>query len=222
MRKLSILYSLFFSCIFLVANFNIKAQDNTTSQLKVDNPKKWYEKLNLRGYAQIRYNRLLETNPSLKCEQCDKSWGEKNGVSTRRIRLIFSGQVSERVYFYIQPDFASSAGTTNQIAQIRDAYLDLGVDKNNEFRFRLGQSKIPYGFENMQSSQNRIPLDRDDALNSALSNERDMGAIFYWAPKETRNLFSNLVNEGLKGSGDYGVFAIGAYNGQTANQPERK
>ena len=28
-----------------------------------------------------------------------------------------------------------------------------------------------------------------------------------------------LVNDGLKGSGDYGVVGLGVYNGQTANQP---
>ncbi len=106
------------------------------------------------------------------------------------------------------------------LPKFRDAYFDIGVDKDNEFRFRVGQSKVPYGFENMQSSQNRIPLDRNDALNSAVSNERDIGVFFYWAPKEKRKLFSSLVNDGLKGSGDYGVFAFGAYNGQTANNPE--
>jgi len=57
-------------------------------------------------------------------------------------------------------------------------------------------------------------------LNSAVSNERDLGVFFYWAPKNTRKLFSELVKTGLKGSGDYGVFALGAYNGQTANNPE--
>ena len=125
------------------------------------------------------------------------------------------------VYFYIQPDFASSASSTGlHFGQIRDAYFDLGIDKDNEFRFRVGQSKVPFGFENMQSSQNRLPLDRNDALNSAVSNERDMGVFFYWAPAKTRKLFSSLVNDGLKGSGDYGVFGIGVYNGQTANKPE--
>jgi hypothetical protein len=33
-------------------------------------------------------------------------------------------------------------------------------------------------------------------------------------------LFSSLVSDGLKGSGDYGVFAFGLYNGQTANKTE--
>ncbi|MFY8079124.1 MAG: porin, partial [Flavobacteriales bacterium] len=104
--------------------------------------------------------------------------------------------------------------------QIRDAYFDLGLDKDNEFRVRIGQSKVPFGFENMQSSQNRLPLDRADALNSAVTNERDLGVMFYWAPKETRKLFSSLVRDGLKGSGDYGVLGLGIYNGQTANRPE--
>ena len=72
----------------------------------------------------------------------------------------------------------------------------------------------------MQSSQNRLPLDRNDALNSAVSNERDIGVFFYWAPKKIRERFSMLVRDGFKGSGDYGVFGIGAYNGQTANKPE--
>lgn len=183
--------------------------------------KKWYESLSIRGYMQTRYNRLLETNGQLKCEQCDRSWGEDGGFFIRRMRIIFFGQITNQVYLYIQPDFASSAGTTGHIAQLRDAYLDVGFDKKNEFRLRIGQSKVPFGFENMQSSQNRIPLDRNDAMNSAVSNERDLGVFFYWAPERTRKLFSSLVNDGLKGSGDYGVFALGAYNGQTANQVER-
>jgi hypothetical protein len=79
---------------------------------------------------------------------------------------------------------------------------------------------VPYGFENMQSSQNRLPLDRNDALNSAVSNERDLGVFFYYAPKKVRDLYSSLVNDGLKGSGDYGVLAFGTYNGQVANKPE--
>lgn len=183
--------------------------------------KKWYDSFSIRGYGQVRYNRLFETNDKLKSEQGDKSVGDNGGFFIRRLRIIFSGQVNEHVYFYIQPDFASSASSTGlHFGQIRDAYFDLGLDKHNEFRFRVGQSKVPFGFENMQSSQNRLPLDRNDALNSAVSNERDLGVFFYWAPAKTRKLFSSLVNDGLKGSGDYGVFGIGAYNGQTANKPE--
>lgn len=194
------------------------AQDDSKKEKK---PAKWYEKISIRGYVQARYNRLAETNPKLKCEQCDKSWGENGGVFIRRARVIIFGQVHERVYFYIQPDFASSASSTGlNFGQLRDAYFDIGIDRKNQFRVRLGQSKIPFGFENLQSSQNRLPLDRNDGLNSALSNERDLAALFYWAPEKTRKLFSSLVNDGLKGSGDYGVVGFGVFNGQTANRPE--
>jgi hypothetical protein len=183
--------------------------------------KEWFQKINIRGYSQIRYNRLFETNPNLGCEQCDRSWGDNSGFFMRRMRIIFFGQISQRVYFYVQPDFASSASSTGlHFGQIRDAYFDVGLDDKNEFRFRIGQSKVPFGFENMQSSQNRLPLDRNDGLNSAVSNERDLGVFFYWAPQEIRKRFSMLVKEGLKGSGDYGVFGFGVYNGQTANKPE--
>lgn len=200
--------------------WTLSASNPIAAQTKPVN-KPWFESLQLRGYTQVRYNRLLETNPLLKCDQCDKSWGENGGFFIRRARLIFSGQISDRVYLYFQPDFASSASSTaNHFAQIRDAYMDLGLTADNTFRLRVGQSKVPFGFENMQSSQNRLPLDRNDALNSAVANERDLGVNFYWAPTRVRKLFASLISEGLKGSGDYGVFAFGVYNGQTANKPE--
>ncbi len=220
MKKL--LFILFLYCVTL----SVSAQLQQQPELPLKNGTqaaglKWFDRFAIRGYTQGRYNRLMETNPNLKCEQCDRSWGDGGGFFIRRMRIIFFGQISEKVYFYVQPDFASSVGTTQHIAQLRDAYMDLGFDKKNEFRIRVGQSKVPFGFENMQSSQNRIPLDRADALNSAVTNERDLGAFFYWAPESVRKLYTSLVNDGLKGSGDYGVFAFGAYNGQTANQPER-
>ena len=205
-----------FSLLLALISISVFAQNE-----KPKEEKKWFETISLRGYTQIRYNGLLVTNPDLGCEQCDRSWGGDNGFFMRRMRVILYGQISPRAYVYIQPDFASSASSTGlHFGQIRDAYFDLGLDKENEFRLRVGQSKVPYGFENMQSSQNRPPLDRSDALNSAVSNERDLGVFFYWAPAAKRKLFSSLVKDGLKGSGDYGVFGLGIYNGQTANKPE--
>lgn len=195
-------------------------------------PKKehWYDNIGIRGYAQVRYNGLLSSNDKVSCDQCDKSWGttstaadakSNNGFFIRRARIVFSGQIHPNVYFYIQPDFASSPTSgVNNFAQIRDAYFDLSFDTKKEFRVRVGQSKVPFGFENLQSSQNRLTLDRNDALNSAVANERDLGVFFYWAPSKIRDRFAMLVKDGYKGSGDYGVFAFGAYNGQTANKSE--
>jgi hypothetical protein len=213
------LAAIIFCNSFFTLALCVSAGAQDTAQKKA--PEKWYNTIGVRGYMQMRYNRLLETNPDLKCEQCDRSWGGTGGFFLRRVRIIFFGNISKQIYFYFQPDFASSVSASSlHFGQIRDAYFDIAFDQKKEFRVRLGQSKVPYGFENMQSSQNRLPLDRDDALNSPLANERDLGVFFYWAPSEKRELFSRLVNDGLKGSGDYGVFAFGVYNGQTANKPE--
>jgi Phosphate-selective porin len=182
---------------------------------------KWYEKISLRGYSQLRYNRLGNPNGYLLSDQGDKSIGDNNGFFLRRARLIISGEVHDRLFVYIQPDFASTVGGTNNAVQLRDWYADLFLTENKEWRIRAGQSKVPYGFENLQSSQNRLALDRNDALNSGVSNERDIGFFLYYAPTHVRATFRRLVDSGLKGSGDYGMLGIGVYNGQTANQTER-
>lgn len=183
--------------------------------------KKWFDNMSIRGYAQIRYNQLLVSNPELINEQGDKSIGTKNGFFIRRARIIFSGRPNEHVSFYFQPDLASSIDANRQYyAQIRDLYFDVSIDKEMVYRFRIGQSKVPFGFENLQSSSNRLALDRADAQNSALSNERDLGVFFYYTPKSVTETFTELQNSKMKGSGNYGMFAIGAYNGQTAGNQE--
>ncbi|MFM1840919.1 MAG: hypothetical protein RIR47_968, partial [Bacteroidota bacterium] len=75
--------------LFLLTN-KVSAQ-STSTPLK----KQWFESIQLRGYMQVRYNRLLETNPLLQCAQCDKSWGENGGFFIRRMRVILSGQISD-------------------------------------------------------------------------------------------------------------------------------
>ena len=221
MNKITLLLVL----LFLI--LNLQSQDSIPKTIVSELPKveekkaHWSDKITIRGYTQVRNNRLFESNSDLVSEQGDKSIGNKQGFFIRRMRIIFFGQLSDNVYFYIQPDFASSASSTSlHFGQLRDAYFDVSLDKKREFRFRIGQSKVPYGFENLQSSQNRLPFDRNDALNSAVSNERDLGVFFMYCPKKVRELYSSFVNDGLKGSGDYGIFSFGLYNGQVANKPE--
>lgn len=180
----------------------------------------WYDKIAIRGYTQVRYNRLLETNPDLKFDG-DKSVGDKGGFLVRRARLIFFGDVHPHAFVYFQVDFASSPSSTLiHYGQIRDLYTDIYVDTGKVFRFRVGQSKIPFGYENMQSSQNRLPIDRSDALNTAVPSERDLGAFFYWTPRKARERYDFLADKGLKGSNNYGVFGFGIYNGQGMGKPE--
>jgi hypothetical protein len=187
---------------------------------KLEAKKSWTDKIDFRGYIQIRDSMVVGGDDDIRLWN-DRGVGPNTGLFIRRARLIFSGQVSDNLYIYVQPDLASSAGDTGNVAQLRDAYGDISFDDKREYRIRVGQSKIPYSFENLQSSQNRLSLDRNDALNSCCRDERDIGAFFYWAPADKRAMFSDLTRLGLKGSGDYGVIAFGTYNGQGANRAER-
>lgn len=187
---------------------------------RLESKTSWTDKIDMRGYVQFREATTLSGDGDIKLWN-DRSLGDDAGVVIRRARLIFSGQISDNLYIYVQPDLASTAGDTGNVAQLRDFFGDISFDSKREYRIRVGQSKIPYSFENLQSSQNRLSLDRNDALNSCCRDERDVGAFFYWAPAEKRAMFSEITRLGLKGSGDYGVIAFGAYNGQGANRVER-
>ncbi|MCC6648274.1 MAG: porin [Polyangiaceae bacterium] len=189
---------------------------------------RWYEKLTVRGYGQVRYNRLGadlglfgEKNDRYTSPLGDRSIGRRNGLSIRRARLIVQGDVTERVFVYVQPDFSNTMGDATHFVQMRDFYADVALDEKKELRLRVGQSKVPYGWENLQSSQNRLTLDRSEPINTAIPGERDLGVFAYYAPASRRALFKRLVDDGLKGSGDYGVVALGVYNGQGANQVEK-
>lgn len=185
-------------------------------------------KMSIRGYLQVRNTTLLGDNNAGINLWSDRSVGntmsmadqDKNFI-IRRARVVISGSAGDRLDYYIQPDFASSASTTNNVAQLRDYYGDLNITKDKVHRVRVGQSKVPYGFENLQSSQNRLALDRADALNSAVRDERDLGAFYYYTPDNVQKLFKEIQDAGLKHSGNYGMLALGAYNGQGANQQDK-
>jgi opacity protein-like surface antigen len=186
-------------------------QEEEHAEKEKEKDKAWYERYTIRGYAQFRYNRLYASNDELSNRLGDTANVKDNSFSIRRARLVVSGDVTSFLAVYLQAEFAGAD------AKMRDWYGDIFLDHDRTFRFRLGQQKIPYGWENMQSSQNRAPFDRSDAINTGVPGERDLGLMLYWEPKRIRALYKYLVDSGLKGSGDYGVVALGLYNGQTLN-----
>ena len=185
--------------------------------------KKWYDRISLRGYVQMRYNHELSGDAGLLRSPGDRFIGSNQGFGIRRARVVLSGDLNDYVSLYLQPDFGSTptGSSTSNFAQLRDAYADIYFDANKEWRVRAGQSKVPYGWENLQSSQNRVAPDRADAMNTGVRDERDIGLFFYYTPKPIAERFRYLVQSGLKGSGDYGVVGLGLYNGQGANRAEQ-
>jgi hypothetical protein len=152
---------------------------------------------------------------------------DNSNFSFRRVRLILQGDLNDYLSLYLQPDLATavsnqSAGERREgFAQLRDAYVDVFPTGDKSFRVRLGQSKVPYGWENMQSSSNRLALDRTDAINSAAPGERDVGVVAYYTPNSVRRIWDRLAADGQKLFGNYGAFGLGVFNGQGLNRTER-
>ncbi|MBB3860792.1 phosphate-selective porin [Novosphingobium hassiacum] len=195
--------------------------------------KAWYEKLQLRGYTQLRMNEIIsgdKTAPAgrsrLRSVQ-DSGINENGNLSIRRARLVVQGDISNRVSLYLQGDL--SAAVSNQSGseprqnffQRRDAYADVYLDKAKTLKLRLGQSKVPFGWENLQSSSNRVPLDRTDAINSPVPGERDIGVVAYYTPSKIQAIWDELTHDGQKLFGNYGALGVGVYNGQGTNRIER-
>lgn len=183
--------------------------------------------IQLRGYLQNRYTEMLGGDSGINLWS-DRSVGDARSLGDadknfliRRARLVLQGDIGTRLSIYLQPDFASSAGSTGNVAQMRDAYGDFYLTEDRVHRLRVGQSKVPYGFENLQSSSNRLALDRNDALNSAVRDERDLGVFYYYTPHTVQSLFNEINATGLKHSGNYGMFGLGIYNGQGANRGDK-
>lgn len=196
-------------------------------------PKPWYERLKLRGYTQMRYNAFIDGDDTAPAGQSrlrsvhDGSINEDGGFSLRRARLVLEGNVTNNIALYFQTDFATAVtGQSNgerreSFGQLRDAYVDVFLDRGHELRVRFGQSKVPFGWENLQSSSNRITIDRSDAINSAMPSERDLGIALYYTPAQVKTIWDRLAADGQKLFGNYGAFALAAYNGQGVNRPEQ-
>ena len=182
---------------------------------------KWYERISLRGYTQFRESGTAGGEGAVLEVPNDRSVNPNESFIIRRGRFVFSGDISNHLSLYAQSDFNGSTGAADFSLQMRDLYGDIWLDRDKTWRVRLGQSKVPFGWVNLQSSQNRGPLERPDAINSAMEGERDLGATVMWASTTARRNFRDLVAEGLKGSGDYGVAAVGLYSGQGLNRSDQ-
>jgi hypothetical protein len=187
--------------------------------------KHWWEELSLGGYTQVRYGAVLDEGDGASPQLLgDRGIGEVDSLTLRRARLKIQGDVAPHLGVYIQPDLAvappgGSEASSTYFAQVRDWYGDIYIDKEKVHRLRVGQSKIPFGFENMQSSSNRAPMDRTDPINVAVApNERDLAVLYYWTPEPKQHLFHELQNARYKGSGDFGILGLGLFNGQGGSQ----
>jgi hypothetical protein len=184
---------------------------------------KWYERMRHYGYGMMRYNRLGMPNANLRSYHDasigDERAGAQPGFFFRRIRWVVTGQVSDRVGVFFQPDLASNVSGNTHVLSMRDAWGEYYLDRNKEYRFRVGLQRVPASWDNWQASRQRMAIDRADATNSGAPSERDMGLSFQWTPKQAQYRWKHMLDY-MYGAGDWGVVNITVDNGQGNNVAE--
>lgn len=203
-----------------------------TTAIAKPHAKQWFERLQLRGYVQMRQSEQIGGDRSAPAGVSrlrsvhDSGFGESGNFSLRRARLVVQGDVSKLMSVYIQGDLAAAVSNQSgserreHFMQLRDAYADFHF-ADRQLTLRLGQSKVPFGWENLQSSSNRIAIDRADAANSAVPGERDLGAVVYYTPASVQAIWDGLAADRQKLFGNYGAFGFGVFNGQGTNRTEK-
>ncbi len=200
----------------------IKAQEEkkaaeTSSDIGILSSPRWYERIRINGYIQNRY--ALLSNPMMDIPLGDRvATTDPNTFYIRRIRLVFQGQISERLAFYFQPAYEGKGQELSNL-EIVDAFADFFITKDKEHRLRFGLHRALNSFDTLRSSSNRQEPDRHESIQSGAPGERDLGLAYYWSPKISQQRYAQLATY-HNGPGDYGDFGIMVYNGQGRNKPE--
>ncbi|MBI4777689.1 hypothetical protein HY792_02010 [Candidatus Desantisbacteria bacterium] len=156
----------------------VKAQEELKAKKRFNVEGK--TRIDLSGYLHFQY-------------AADEATGKFDGFKIRRVRLDFRGDVSKDIGWRTQLDAvqplknvvekvtqkdAATVTTTTTKAVTRPVLLDAYLDyKPYSFaNFRIGQFKLPFGQENLESSPKRDIINRSQ-VTERLVPGRDIGSI---------------------------------------------
>ncbi|MCX7597921.1 MAG: OprO/OprP family phosphate-selective porin [Armatimonadetes bacterium] len=163
--------------------------------------KPWYETMKISGYTQARAA-YFEDYPNPEASKGSSDF------AVARARTVFSFQPSDLTDAYFQLDFGRGEPT------VKDAWVQRALSAGREWRWRLGQQKVPFGFETPQSDNDRLPFERTNLSTTLFPGNRDTGLVLYYTRPQDAALFAS--GREVFGAGDFGNFAIGLFNGQGA------
>lgn len=188
------------------------AADQAAKEAAVPRPteapkkKAWYDTVKVSGYAQGRFQYYPDyPNADRKTHSSE--------FLVRRARFKFTFEPDDLTHVVVEPDLGEGK------VEVRDVYVQRWIGAERTFSFRLGQQKIPFGFETPQSSSVRLPFERNYLAANMFPGERDTGLVFFYTDPDDHHLF-DASRKTAFGVGDYGNIAVGFLNGQGRNQPE--
>ncbi len=120
-------------------------------------------------------------------------------ISPRRLRLYANAYFAENVSIVTETDFEPD-GFEQEDIEVTPLDLYLKWEYAEGHHFRIGQAKIPFGYEFLRSSRTLTVVERSDT--SRLYFQRDIGVGAYGE------------------QGDFG-YGVGVYQGQGENESER-
>jgi len=141
------------------------------------------ERVKFSGYVQSQFT-------------SDEAASPETDFRVRRARLKIEAPVTDLAGLTLQID------ATKKV-ELKDAYVDLGR-KQDLWRFRMGQSKIPFMYEVLESSSRRLSPERTALARTLFDGERDIGAWVH---------FKNALGDGVPGT----TLDIGAMSGNGPN-----
>lgn len=187
----------------------------TETQLRAS--PRWFERININGYFQFRYTTKSNSKLDIPLDE-STSTNHPQDFFFRRIRMVFQGQMSERIAFFFQAAHEGN-GFRLQELELVDAYGDYFLTRDKVHRIRFGLHRVPNSFDTYRSSSQRQELGRAEAIQSGAPGERDLGLAYYWSSAVAQRRYTQLATY-HNGPGDYGVFGIMVYNGQGRSQTE--
>ncbi|NCO39299.1 MAG: hypothetical protein COZ06_17895 [Armatimonadetes bacterium CG_4_10_14_3_um_filter_66_18] len=120
----------------------------------------------LDGYLQLRAN-------------VDRTAGNNEDFSVRRLRLNMRGKADERTSYRAEVQLESrlaGAGPGSKL-QLRTLYVDRSL---GEGRLRMGQAKVPWGYELEVSSADLWSGERSLFMDRLFPSQRDIGLQYQW------------------------------------------
>lgn len=164
--------------------------------------KSWTDTLSVGGYTQGEFHYYTDA------PNADHPAGKpSNEFLVRRARIVIKASPTDRAHFGFEGDWGKG-GT-----KIIDADLTYDLTADHLWRADLGEQYVPFGFEVPQSSSVRIPLEFSYMGDKEWPDQHDTGLVLYYTSPQDRHLFAASKSHNW-GAGDYGNFAIGAFDGQ--------
>lgn len=144
-------------------------------------------KLKITGYAQVRYEAFQGAENGLTASGRS---GQPDTFSIRRGRVKFAFKANDWSEYVLQPDFSRSG------LSLKDVYIDVNEQWTKTHKLRVGQFKVPYGYEIEESSSEREVPERTRWERSLFPNERDRGIALHGNLKPVRYSLAVLNGTG--------------------------